>query len=270
MAVIYLQRIADGSGTLAPVERAFKLPAGWTIIDHPFESLAGAPERPGELTGYLELVEAPTAAGPFTFPYTELSPGLAQVQEPGTGSDDPVAMTIQAQRGQQQTGTNLNNTGGDLNLLGGAAGTGGSGAAGGVGAIVLQGGDVTIITAFPSAGNASDSTTLSTGSLVFQQHDGVGPSHLHVMIQYDGNGLVLASSTGAKLGFHSATPVVQASRVGVLTDSTGGTVSTTLAAITAGTLYAQADMVAAKNAIASLAAKLNAAELVLHNLGLTA
>lgn len=43
-----------------------------------------------------------------------------------------------------------------------------------------------------------------------------------------------------------------------LTDSTGGTPSGTLAAITAGGTYAQADMVAVKNAIASLNAQLAA------------
>jgi hypothetical protein len=41
-----------------------------------------------------------------------------------------------------------------------------------------------------------------------------------------------------------------------LTDSTGGTPSTTLAAITAGASYAQADLVAVKNAISSLAVEL--------------
>jgi hypothetical protein len=41
-----------------------------------------------------------------------------------------------------------------------------------------------------------------------------------------------------------------------LTDNTGGAVSTTLAAITAGAGYAQADATATKNAIASLAAEL--------------
>lgn len=40
-----------------------------------------------------------------------------------------------------------------------------------------------------------------------------------------------------------------------LTDSTGGTASNTLAAITAGASYAQADITAIKNALASLAAK---------------
>lgn len=39
-----------------------------------------------------------------------------------------------------------------------------------------------------------------------------------------------------------------------LTDSTGGTPGTTLAAVTAGGSYAQADIVALKNAVASLAA----------------
>lgn len=44
---------------------------------------------------------------------------------------------------------------------------------------------------------------------------------------------------------------------GSLTDSSGGTASNTLAAITAGASYAQADLTAVKNAIASLAAKVN-------------
>lgn len=45
--------------------------------------------------------------------------------------------------------------------------------------------------------------------------------------------------------------------VAAITDSTGGTPSTTAAAITAGGSYAQADMVAVKNAIASILAQLN-------------
>lgn len=47
------------------------------------------------------------------------------------------------------------------------------------------------------------------------------------------------------------------SAVTALTDSSGGTASDTLAAITAGATYAQADIVAIQNAIASLAAKIN-------------
>lgn len=102
---------------------------------------------------------------------------------------------------------------------------------------------------------------------------------------------------GTKLGFYTqAAPgneVVQAARAGQLTDSTGGTVSTTLASGTltdstggtASTTLAAGitDTVAknaiaslaaknaiANNAIASLAAKVNALETIIHNLGLSA
>ncbi|MGB3389456.1 MAG: hypothetical protein WBA88_15895 [Pseudaminobacter sp.] len=50
----------------------------------------------------------------------------------------------------------------------------------------------------------------------------------------------------------------EAAAITKLTDSSGGTASGTLAAITAGESYAQADAVATKNAIASLNAKINA------------
>ena len=46
-------------------------------------------------------------------------------------------------------------------------------------------------------------------------------------------------------------------KAGALTDSSGGTASDTLAAVTAGATYAQADIVALKNAVASLAKKYN-------------
>lgn len=42
-----------------------------------------------------------------------------------------------------------------------------------------------------------------------------------------------------------------------LTDNSGGTASTTIASVTAGGSYAQADIVALKNAVASLTAKVN-------------
>ena len=59
------------------------------------------------------------------------------------------------------------------------------------------------------------------------------------------------------LGQSGATITPTASPV-TLTDSTGGTASNTLAAITAGASYAQADATATKNGLASLAAKVNA------------
>lgn len=51
--------------------------------------------------------------------------------------------------------------------------------------------------------------------------------------------------------------VFQAATDADITDSTGGTASSTLSSITAGAAYAQADMTAVKNAIASLAAEIN-------------
>lgn len=57
-------------------------------------------------------------------------------------------------------------------------------------------------------------------------------------------------------------------RVGALnalTDSTGGTASNTLAAITAGASYAQADMTAVKNGLATIAAKIALIQTALAN-----
>lgn len=79
-------------------------------------------------------------------------------------------------------------------------------------------------------------------------------------------GTKIGTATAQKLGFWNATPVIQPAAAGqaapaaqvqaALTDSTGGTASTTLASITAGATYLQADLTAIKNAIASLAARL--------------
>jgi hypothetical protein len=81
-----------------------------------------------------------------------------------------------------------------------------------------------------------------------------------------GTGTKIGTAVGQKIGFWNVTPVVQPAAAGQaaaaaqtqdsLTDSTGGTASTTLAAITAGAAYAQADLTAIKNAIASLASQL--------------
>lgn len=86
-------------------------------------------------------------------------------------------------------------------------------------------------------------------------------------------GMQIATAITQKLGFFGATPVVKPSAytqtystadktvasqtAGALTNNTGGVVSTTLAAITAGTTYAQADLTAIKNALASLADQVN-------------
>lgn len=72
-------------------------------------------------------------------------------------------------------------------------------------------------------------------------------------------GLQIGKAATDKIGFYGATPAAQPTNANeaALTDSTGGTASGTLAAITAGAAYAQADLVAVKNAIASLARLVN-------------
>jgi hypothetical protein len=81
------------------------------------------------------------------------------------------------------------------------------------------------------------------------------------------NGVQIGSASSAKIGFFGSTPVIQPSGAsqaaigsftsGTITDNTGGSATTTFAAITAGSSYAQADMVAVKNIAASVAAQLN-------------
>ena len=99
------------------------------------------------------------------------------------------------------------------------------------------------------------------------------PQTFDDVIMGSGKNIALATDTGTKigtdvaqkLGFWNATAIVQpahADQAAVatqtqagLTDNTGGTASVTLAAITAGAAYDQADLIAIKDAIASLAAR---------------
>jgi hypothetical protein len=72
------------------------------------------------------------------------------------------------------------------------------------------------------------------------------------------------------VGFYGVGPVTQptSANQAALTDSTGGTPSNTLAAIAAGGAYAQSDIVAIKNGMASLATKYNQLRSDLVSLGL--
>jgi hypothetical protein len=86
-------------------------------------------------------------------------------------------------------------------------------------------------------------------------------------------GLKIGTGTTQKLGFYNSTPVVKPSAYtqtystadktlatqtsAAITNNTGGVVSTTFAAITAGASYAQADATATKNALASTADQVN-------------
>ena len=76
----------------------------------------------------------------------------------------------------------------------------------------------------------------------------------------------IASGAGAqKIGFFGATAVVRQAAVADLTDNSGGSASNTIAAISA--TYDQDEV---RDAIASLAAKVDGLSLALRNLGLIA
>lgn len=93
------------------------------------------------------------------------------------------------------------------------------------------------------------------------------------MLLDDGKNISTGSTTGTifptgstqKLGFWGRTPVVQPSRIGQLTDSSTGSATSTIADV--GAAFSQSGL---NNIHASLAAKINALEVLLHNVGLEA
>jgi hypothetical protein len=175
------------------------------------------------------------------------SVSIGQTQRTGTGANAGAPMSIIAQQGQQQSGANNNNNGASLTIGSGKPGTGGGGSAGLAGTLNLK------------AGNA----------VVFQA-DGLGFVTVSATstwaVNVAGPNKISANVTG--LAFYANTPVAQAARVGQLTDSSAGTPGTTLSAI-GGTTYST-DAPTLRNWIASVAAKLNAIETAIHNIGLTA
>ena len=109
-----------------------------------------------------------------------------------------------------------------------------------------------------------DSTLTVAGAATFNGSVTIGDAD--DIILATGTGTKIGTAVGQKLGFYNKTPVVQpaaaaqaavaAQTQDAVTDSTGGSVSTTLAAIAAGAAYAQGDMTAVKNALASIASQL--------------
>ena len=100
---------------------------------------------------------------------------------------------------------------------------------------------------------------------------------------FTGGGTVLEVTSGQQLKIDSGATIgivsggalkpdggSQAADPGAITDSTSGAASATFAAITAGATYAQADIVAIKNALAETAAKLNALRAALQGVGILA
>ena len=113
-----------------------------------------------------------------------------------------------------------------------------------------------------------DSTLTVAGAATFNGSVTMGDAD--DIILATGTGTKIGTAVGQKLGFYNKTPVVQpaaaaqvaaaAQTQDAVTDSTGGSVSTTLAAITAPAANATTsltdDMTAVKNALASIAAQL--------------
>lgn len=80
----------------------------------------------------------------INFTSDNTNPTISQITVPGTGASIGQNLTIQAQAGQAQSGSNANNSGGNLILSSGAPGTGGSGADGYAGSVELQSAGSTI------------------------------------------------------------------------------------------------------------------------------
>lgn len=129
-------------------------------------------------------------------------------------------------------------------------------------------GFVMTLGAVASAVNYLSITSAATGASAILT--GFGEANAGITVDAAGTGnILIGSAVTKKIGLYGVTPVVQPAGAAqaALTDSTGGTASTTLAAITAGAAYAQADMVAVKNALASLANQTNAIRAALVALG---
>lgn len=124
------------------------------------------------------------------------------------------------------------------------------------------------------ASNYFKTTVGSTGGVTFDAvGSGAGFTFSDDVTLADAKNIILNTTTGTKigtgttqkLGFFNATPVVQRTDSGALTDSTGGSVTGTIGAVSA--TYDEAE----HNAnYASLTAKINALRTALRDLGLMA
>lgn len=127
---------------------------------------------------YLGFLTAATAFGfnassGLTIAASGVVPTISQAAFSGTGANSGTAFTIQTQAGQNQTGVNNNNNGGNLVLNTGVAGTGGSGTAGASGTIIQKLGNQTVLSL--SSVNGVGITTLldaTQGFSIFQGNSG--------------------------------------------------------------------------------------------------
>jgi hypothetical protein len=143
------------------------------------------------------------------------------------------------------------------------------------GAVTLRGGDATGATATHvgglltlRGGDASGGSGTRTGGGLDIRAGTGATANGELRLLDNATPRIRINATG--LAFFNAAPVAQQADMVAITDNTGGGVSTTFAAITAGAGYTQADMTAVKNALASTAAQLNKVRTALRNLGLMA
>jgi hypothetical protein len=111
-------------------------------------------------------------------------------------------------------------------------------------------------TASPYSGGVTDALLFGAVHLYLASTSGTN-------IWCNGHSGFSVNSSGS-IGFYGATPRAQATRVGQLTDSTTGSAGSTVTDV--GSSFNQATL---DNNFASLIAKINALELIIHNLGLS-
>lgn len=123
------------------------------------------------------------------------------------------------------------------------------------------------------AGYTAATTLTAAGALLWSKGlqtlltQGTGNGTFSVSYSTDITITYLGSTTipaGTEFDFY----VPQIASLDALTDSTGGTASNTVAAITAGSSYAQADLTAIKNGLASVIAKIAGIQTALKNAGI--
>lgn len=138
--------------------------------------------------------------------------------------------------------------------------------------------DATFTLSYPTGSSQASLTGSAGGKLVVNGDQVYAEGSSGFTVSYGASTITVTNKTGASLAAGSVLllsfgrndasgrygPTILVPGPTALTDSTGGTASDTLAAITAGASYAQADMTAVKNAIASLAAKYEALRVALE------
>ena len=103
------------------------------------------------------------------FADTLTAPAVSHVIRAGTGANNGLDTTIEAQQGQAQGGGSDNNNGGALRLKGGPAGTGGGGAAGVRGSVVLSGGSKTLT--IDSSGATCDGPVIASSTTTLDDNE---------------------------------------------------------------------------------------------------